>query len=179
MLTVGAAVKDVYPTWRQFMGMPEKADHVARSLREFGRIPADESWVYACMALRASAAQGVPLSVEVRDGAEWVPLEGRSDAAGEDLQFLVQDVNPAWHGATLGAYMEAGAAIHGGSYLRKVRGRLGGPPQELWWLSGAELEPVMGRTYPEAYEHRNPQTTGETYQARGTRAPPPARHPAK
>lgn len=170
MLTVprGSAVKDIYATWRAFFGIPEHSNGAPRDLKDMGRQPADEAWVYRCMDIRASEAAGVPLRVQVRDGSGWTDVDGTSDSAGADLQFLLDDVNPAWEGAGLQFYTEGGAAIHGGSYWRKVRGRLGGPPQELYWLSGADVEPVInpGDPFPTAYNYRPNGTVGEQYLAR-------------
>lgn len=159
------AVKDMGAAWRAFMGIPAGSEGVPTSLRDFGRQPADEAWVSVCVGIRIDAAQSVPLRVQVKDGKRWVDWEqaDRPDPAADALQWLLDDVNPEWQGAQLKAYLEAGFAVHGGSYLRKVRGRLGGPPQELFWISGAELEPVRGRTLVEGYRYT---TTGEVTPAR-------------
>lgn len=154
-LTTHRGAKDIAGVWRAFNGMPVGQPGVPTGLREFGHQPADEAWVYACMTIRSDNIAGVPCLVQVRDGDRWVPLEGKSDSAGEDLQRLLDDVNPAWEGASLQAFTDAGASIHGGSYWQKVRGRLGGPPQELHWLSGADVEPVIGSgPFPTEYLYR-------------------------
>ena len=154
-LTTHRGVKDIGGVWRQFMGISQNQPGVPTVLREFGRQPADEAWVYACMAIRSDNVAGVPLTVQVRVDKTWVPVEETSDAAAQDLQTLLDDVNPAWEGASLQAFTDAGASIHGGSYWRKVRGRLGGPPQELYWLSGADVEPnIKDGPFPAEYIHR-------------------------
>lgn len=162
------ATKDVSAVWKTFMGIPQGEGDMPRTLRDFAQQPADEAWVYRCMAVRAEAAQGIPLVVQIRDGKEWVPAEGRDDPAADALQFLLDDVNPAWHGALLQAYMEAGSVIHGGSYLRKVRGRLGGYPQELWWLSGADIQPQIPPTgsLPTSYRYQTMSAAPVDYDAR-------------
>ena len=165
----GAAVKDIYGVWRQFMGIPERGSPgVPTSLREFARQPADDAWVYTCMNIRATNVAGVPLRVQVHAGKEWLDIAERPDPAGEALQYLLDDVNPGWEGAQLQAYSEAGAVIHGGSYWRKVRGKFGGPPQELYWLSGAEVEPIIptGAAFPTEYEYRPQGIVGERIPAR-------------
>jgi HK97 family phage portal protein len=156
----GSAVRATQSEFKAFMGIPSASDGVPQSLLEFGRQPADEAWVFRCVHLKAMAVQSAPLRVEVRDGTEWVPLGAKSDSAGEDLQFLLDDVNPAWEGAQLQAYTSAGGCVHGGSYWLMVKGKYGGQPQELHWLSGALVEPEMGRTFPEGYWH-TPMGTGQ------------------
>src|SRR5262245_7030593 len=171
MFTMGLKA-DQYAHWRAYMGMPqEQTVPVPQSLREFGRQPADEAWVFRCMSIRADAAAGIPLRVHVKDGSSWTDVEEKPDGAGDDLQYLLDQVNEAWDGAQLQAYTEAGAAIHGGSYWLKVKGRMGGPPQELHWLSGADVQPIMGPTFPVEYEYRpeatnNPIPTGKRYPAK-------------
>ena len=155
MLDLTRGRKDIGGVFRQFMGISQGQPGGPTGLRDFGRQPADEAWVYTCMTIRSDNVAGVPLVVQVRDGKGWVPLEGVKDDAGEALQHLVDDVNPAWEGASLQAFTDAGASIHGGSYWRKVRGILGGPPQELHWLSGADVEPVIkDGPFPSEYIHR-------------------------
>ena len=166
-MAFGPATKDSYTNWRAFMGIPQQGLPVPRSLREFGRQPADEAFVFTCMTIRANAVAGIPLRVQSRTADGWVDIEESGDGAGEELQFLLDDVNPGWEGATLQAFTEAGAAIHGGSYWRKVRGRLGGRPQELHWMSGADVEARMGRSLPEWYTYQPPGTAhGEDIPAR-------------
>lgn len=154
MLDLTTGRKDIAGVFRQFMGISQGQPGVPTGLREFGHQPADEAWVYACMTIRSDNIAGVPLTVQVREGSTWVPIEGTSDSAGQDLQRLLDDVNPAWEGASLQAFTDAGASIHGGSYWLKTRGRLGGPPQELYWLSGADIEPVIDGPFPKEYIHR-------------------------
>ena len=149
----GSAVRATQSEFRAFMGLPMETSGVPEGLVEFGRQPADEAWVFRCVHLKAMAAQSVPLRVEVKDGENWVPLDSKPDSAGEELQFLLDDVNPAWEGAQLKAYTSAGGSVHGGCYWHMVKGKYGGKPQELHWLSGANVEPEMGRTWPEAYWH--------------------------
>ena len=169
MWQIGAAgIKDMYGVWRQFMGIPQETNGAPQTLRDFGRQPADEAWVYRCMDILSSNVAGVPLRVQVKSGKEWLDVGETTDSAAIDLQFLLDDVNPAWEGAHLQAYTEAGAFIHGGSYWRKVRGRLGGAPQELYWLSGADVEPIMGPgdPFPREYEYRPTGVTAERYPAK-------------
>jgi HK97 family phage portal protein len=154
--------------WFSFMGIGQNDSDVPRNLSDFARQPADEAWVYRCMSVRAENAQGIPLKVEIYGGKEWEPAEGQNDGPADDLQFLLDDVNPAWHGPQLQAYMEAGAAVHGGSYLRKVRGRFGGTPQELWWMSANDCKPdiLTGAAMPTSYTYQ-PNGAGATvYQAK-------------
>ena len=147
----GGSMRASQSEFQRIMGIPGESSGVPSSLLEFGRQPADEAWVFRCAHIKAMAAQSVPLRVEVLDGKVWTPVEATSDSAGEDLQFLLDDVNPAWEGSTLKAYTSAGGSIHGGCYWLLVKGKYGGMPQEIHWLSGALVEPAMGRTFPDGY----------------------------
>lgn len=154
---ISSAVKDIYAEWFK-RGMGDQAgDGVPRGLRAMGKLPADEAWVYNVTTKLADAAQSVELRVQTkrstststpgtptRARAEWVDIDDapRHDTAGEDLQELLIDVNPEWDGNQLQTYLEASDVIHGGCYLREVRGRLGGRPQELYWLPATDVEPV-------------------------------------
>lgn len=147
----GGSMRASQSEFQRIMGIPSESSGVPASLLEYGRQPADEAWVFRCAHIKAMAAQSVPLRVEVLDGKIWVPVEGTNDSAGTDLQFLLDDVNPAWEGSTLKAYTSAGGSIHGGCYWLLVKGKYGGIPQEIHWLSGALVEPAMGRTFPDGY----------------------------
>lgn len=155
--SITSAVKDIYAEWFK-RGMGDQAgDGVPSGLRAMGRLPADEAWVYNVTTKLSDAAQSVELRVQTRRSAttstpgsptrarsEWVDIDDapRHDSAGEDLQTLLTDVNPEWDGNQLQTYLEASDVIHGGCYLREVRGRLGGRPQELYWLPAPNVEPV-------------------------------------
>jgi len=154
----GSSVRASESEFKRIMGIPDEGKGIPKSLLDFARQPADEAWVFKCVHLKAMAAQSVPLRVEVKDGKEWVPLDGKSDGAGEDLQFLLDDVNPAWEGAQLQAYTSAAGSVFGGSYWLLISGKYGGVPQEIHWLSGADVEAIMGKTFPEQYEYRPPTT---------------------
>lgn len=141
------AVKDLGLAWKQFMGIPDTGSGW-RTLAEMGRAPADEAWVYACVRRRYTAAMGVPLKVYVKDARGPGPAirltsaDQSSNQAAKDLQLLLDDVNPVdMQGGDLKAYLEAGLAVWGEGYIQKVRGRLGGPPQELYWLRAADVTP--------------------------------------
>lgn len=154
----GGAVRASESEFKRIMGIPDEGLGIPKSLLDFARQPADEAWVYRCVSLKAMAATKPKLRVEVKDDDHWVPLDGMSDSAAEDLQWLLDDVNPAWEGAQLQAYLSASGSVHGGSGILVVRGRYGGQPQELHWLSAAHLEPEMGRTWPKGYWY-SPQGT--------------------
>ena len=156
------AVKDAYATWFKSGVAPPGTDTaVPRGLRAMGRVPADEAWVYNCVSKMALAAAGVPLRVQVKQAKEWVDVEEANDGAADDLQFLLDDVNPEWDGNQLQLYTEAADDIHGGCYYRKVRGRFGGRPQELYWLPATNVEPIKGRSFVDYYRYR-PDGTGES-----------------
>lgn len=161
------AMRDMSGAWRLFHGIDAGERDAYESLADFARAPADEAWVYRCVTIRFQAAQSVPLKVYLRRGKDRIPVEETGDAAGEDLQFLLDDANPvSMSGSDLKAYTEAGISVWGGSYWRKVRGRLGGPPQELHWLRTPDVDPVMGRTAPDAYTYGPTGSEAERYQRR-------------
>jgi HK97 family phage portal protein len=157
--SITAAVKDNYSNWKAFMGIPQEGGGVPRGLRAMGQVPADEAWVHSCVTKLSMAAQSVELRVQVREGKEWVDNADVSDGAADDLQLLLDDVNPEWDGNQLQMYIEASDDIHGGCYVRKVRGRFGGKPQELHWLPATNVEPIMGAKRVEKYEYR-PDSSG-------------------
>lgn len=158
------AQRDLAGSWYAVMGInPQEQALVAETAREIGRLPADEAWVYRCVNIKATFAQSVPLVVDVRDGSGWAPLEGKPDGAGADLQALLDDVNPVnMSGSDLKAWTVAATSVWGESEWQKVRGRLGGAPQELHWLRTPDLEPVMGASWIDAYRYRPEGSAVET-----------------
>ena len=148
------AIKDMGLAWRAFMGIPEGGP-AWRTLEDYARAPADEAWVYACVRRRYTAAMSVPLVVYVKNGPQRIPAADSGDQAAKDLQFLLDDVNPVdMQGADLKAWLEAGLAVWGEGYIRKVRGRLGGPPQELYWLRAADVTPDPDQGPVTGYRYR-------------------------
>jgi len=180
------AAKDAFKTlsgpagtwahWKAFMGIPQEGDGAPSGLRQMGRLPADEAWVYTVTDKLQKAVKSVELRVQVRRdesvSAPGSPTQRRiywddvdetpsRDGAAEDLQYLLDDVNPEWHGKQLQGYVEAADVIHGGSYVIKARGPLRGPPQEVYWLPAPNVEPVRpdGGSLVRAYDYR-PDGTG-------------------
>lgn len=167
LVSPDAAVRDFSGTWRQFMGIPEQSGaEMYRGLADYGKAPADEAWVYRCVAMKAMFAQATPLRVYLRQGKQRIPAEDSGDAAAEDLQALLDDVNPVnMNGSDLKAYTNAALSVWGESYVHKVRGRLGGPPQELWWLRAPDITPDKGRVWIDTYTYKA-GAGQETYRAR-------------
>lgn len=167
----------MYAHWKAFMGIPQSSDGVPHGLQAMGKVPADESWVYTCVSILGYAVAGIPLRVQVKQTTngriEWIDNDDAPDAVAKslgarDLQLLLDDVNAEWDGARLQLYTEVADGVHGGSYYAKVRGRLGGPPQELHWLSAAEVEPQRDdRGHVVGYEHR-PSPTAASKQYKTT-----------
>jgi HK97 family phage portal protein len=151
------AVRDISGTWMQFMGIPTDGGvSTYNSLSEYAKAPADEAWVYRCVALKAFFAQSVPLRVYVKDGRTRVPAEDTSNAAAQDLQGLLDDVNPVnMNGGDLKAFSTAAMSVWGENYVRKVRGRFGGAPQELWWLRAPDVKANMGRVWIDSYTYKS------------------------
>src|ERR1051326_4612735 len=135
------AIRDSGMTWKQFMGIPEGGLEEYRDLASFARAPADEAWVYSCIRRVYEAAQGVPLRVYVRVGKELIPADDEPSPEGDDLQALLDYANPVdATGTQLKAYTAASYKTWGESFIHKVRGRFGGPPQELYWLRAPDIE---------------------------------------
>src|SRR5512146_956365 len=167
-MIVGPTTKDISGTWQQFMGIP-MADYADayRTIADYGKAPADEAWVYRCVTLKAMFAQATPLRVYVKDGRERIPAEESGDAAAEDYQYLLDNVNPiSMNGSDLKFYTNAALSVWGENYVKKVRGRLGGPPQELWWLRAPDMRPNRDRVWIGSWTHSPTDGQVETYQRR-------------
>lgn len=162
------STRDFSGTWRQFMGIPEGPSIDAyRTMSDFAKAPADEAWVYRCVNLKAAFAQGVPLRVYVKSGKELTPVEDTTDGAAQDLQGLLDDVNPiSMNGSDLKAFTIGALSVWGENYWRKVRGRLGGEPKELWWLAADEVTPKVGRVWIDSYDYTGRDRVTENYPAR-------------
>jgi len=163
-----AGQKDFSGTWQQFMGIPQGDQaEMYRGLADYGKAPADEAWVYRCVSMKAMFAQGVPLRVYLRDGKQRIPAEDSGNSAAEDLQALLDDVNPVnMNGSDLKAYSNAALSVWGTNYVRKVRGRLGGPPQELWWLRAPDVRANKGRVWIDSYTYQPDTAASEDYLAK-------------
>jgi len=164
----GAGLRAMSAEWFSFNGINRhEGAQIMHSLAEYGKAPADEAWVYRCVALKAGFAQSVPLLVELRDGSGWMRAEESNDGAALDLQGLLDDVNPVnMNGSDLKAWSVAATSVWGETYWRKVRGRFGGAPQELFWLRSPDLEPKKGRVWIDTYEYHPTSGATESYPAR-------------
>ncbi len=163
-----AGIRDISAQWRAFMGIPAPdGAAVYRTMADYASAPADEAWVFRCVNLKAAFAQGVPLRVWVKDGPARIPAEEAGNAAAEDLQGLLDDVNPvSMNGSDLKAFTVAALSVWGETHWRKVRGRFGGPPQELWWLQSDHLTPNVGRVWIDSYDYRTANGEIENYRTR-------------
>ena len=138
------ATRDGAVAWMTIMGIPQDRDNVDqyRSLQSLASAPADEAWVYACVQKRFEAAASVPLRVYVKVGKELVPVEDEPSPEGDDLQFLLDNINGKdMTGAEFRGYNAASRAVWGGCGWKKVRGRLFNDTQELYWLRAPDLTP--------------------------------------
>lgn len=158
------AAKNLAPAFFSFNGIAQQGDDipVPHSLREYALTPADEPWVYSCLNRLFMSMQQVPLRVYVQEGRDRVPLWDTKNGAGDDLQGLLDNINDdAMNGADFRGYTTAAYFAWGGSYWKKVRGRLGGPPQQLYFLPAPDVTPK-----------KNPAVVGSiasyTYQPNGT-----------
>lgn len=137
------ATRDLSGAWYAVMGIDRDAPPEYRTPSAFAQAPADEAWVYSCVKRLYSSAQSVPLRVYVKHGRDLVPAADEPSPEGDDLQYLLDYINPVdMTGEDMKAYSMASRAVWGESFLKKVRGRLGGPPQELYWLRAPDMTPV-------------------------------------
>jgi phage portal protein BeeE len=130
--------------WMSIMGIPQGGDGIEayKTLESFARAPADEAWVYACVAKRFEAAASVPLRVYVKRGKELIPVEDEPSAEGDALQQLLDTINGRdMTGAEFRGYNAASRTVWGGCGWKKVRGRLLRDTQELYWLRAPDLTP--------------------------------------
>ena len=142
------AVRDAN-TWKVFMGITEDNQDEFVSAVQFARAPADEAWVYSCIRRLYTSAQSVPLRVYSKVGRDLVTVEDTQDPDGLELQYLLDNVNPIdMNGSDLKAYTVAGYGAWGGAYWKKVRGKFGGRPRELFYLRVPDVraEAPDGRT---------------------------------
>lgn len=137
-----SAIRDSAVAWKTLMGIPQSKDNIDsyQSLQALSSAPADEAWVYACVAARFRAAASVRFRVYYRDGSDLVPAENRPTYASGDLQGLLD--NPVdMTGSEARGYNQASRTVWGGCGWKKVRGRLSGTPKELYWLRAPDLTP--------------------------------------
>jgi hypothetical protein len=154
--------KDSLATWQAFFGMLEQSTDRYTTRYDWAKAPADEAFVYAAIRLRALASSSVPLRVYVRDGKDLVPSALSNDTDANDLQELLDFVNPeTMSAADLKATIMSSLSVYGEAYLLKTRGKLGGRPRELHFLNPAFITPVMGDRWIESYEYR-PQGTAQS-----------------
>ena len=128
-------------TWKVFMGITEENMSYAR---DFASMPATDAWVYACIRRLVTAAQSVPIRVYQyqSDGLDLEPVIGTGNPAGMALQRTLDFVNPVdMNWSDLIAYTYAGKKLWGGCYWKKVRGKFGGMPQELYFLRAPDTKP--------------------------------------
>lgn len=150
------ALRDLSGAWYAVMGIDQRRDgpQILDTLSSYGRAPAEESWVYRCVNLKAQFDQGVPLRVYVKDGHELTPAEDSNNAAAQDLQNLLDDVNPVnMNGSDLKAFTSASMSCWGENYVRKVRGKIYGI-KELWWLRAPDISLNRGATWIDSFNYR-------------------------
>jgi HK97 family phage portal protein len=136
------ATRDMSAAWFAFMGIDRDAPPEYRTPSAFAKAPADEAWVYSCVNKIASSGAGVPLRVYVKHGRDLVPAADEPTPEGDDLQYLLDNANPVdMTGTDLKSYNLAAHTVWGETFMGKVRGRRGGPPQELYWLRAPDMTP--------------------------------------
>ena len=152
------ATRDGAVAWMTIMGIPQSRDNVDQydSLAELANAPADEAWVYACVAKRFKAAVSVPMVVYVRNGKSLTPAYESGVAMATDLQFVLDNVNGLdMTGTEFRGYSQASRAVWGGCGWKKVRGGISGRTRELYWLRAPDLKPksANGR-WVDTWEYR-------------------------
>ena len=138
------AVRDSAIAWKTIMGIPQTSDNIDEyaSLEALANAPADEAWVYACVAARYRAAESVRMRVYIRDGQDLVPQELQPTYAGQDLQHLIDNVNGIdMTGSEFRGYTQASRTVWGGCGWKKVRGTISKTTKELYWLRAPDLTP--------------------------------------
>lgn len=152
---INPSKKDSLATWMAFFGMLEEDSGEYSKPTDWARAAADEAFVYACVKLKAMSASAVPLRVYVKANHDLVPADLAEDAEAAEYQKLLDTVNPySMSAADFKGSIVASLAVYGEAYVRKVRGRLGGAPQELYLLRPTDITPKVGKTWIESYEYR-------------------------
>lgn len=137
------AVRDLSGAWYAVMGIDRDDPIRYKSASEWAKAPADEAWVYSCVRRIYQAGASTPLRVYVRRGKERIDARDEPSPEGDDLQHLLDYVNPIdMTGNDLKAFSLASEVVWGEWYWKKVRGKFGGPPQELYFLRSPDIEPV-------------------------------------
>ena len=152
------AARDTSVAWMTFMGIPQQTDGIDTysKLADYSDAPADVAWVMACVSRIFNAAASTPLRVYVKNGKDLTPLDDDPTPAGDDLQYLLDNVNPVdMTGSELRGYTAASRKVWGGWYWQRVRGRLLHDTQELYWLRVPDVTPKSqdGRSI-DYYEYR-------------------------
>lgn len=163
------AARDTSVAWLSLMGIPQQTDGVDQydSLESYSKAPADEAWVFSCVQRIFNAAASVPLRVYVKVGKDLVPAADEPSPEGDDLQYLLDNVNPIdMTGSEMKGYTAASRKVWGGWYWYKVRGRYGGATQELYWLRVPDVKPVSrdGRSI-DWYDYNPTARTGQSVSA--------------
>jgi len=162
------AARDTSVAWMTFMGIPQQTDGIDTysRLSDYSNAPADVAWVMACVTRIFNAYAGTPLRVYVKAGKELIPADDSPTPASEDLQYLLDTVNPVdMTGSEMRGYIAASRKVWGGWYLKKVKGSLLHDTQELYWLRVPDVTPKSddGRSV-KWYEYR-PTRPGSIAQA--------------
>ena len=118
------AARDTSVAWMTFMGIPQEQGIDSYSkLADYSNAPADAGWVFACVQRLYNCAAGTPLRVYVKEGKELTPWEDKVTPAAQDLQYLLDTVNPVdMTGSEMRGYIVASRKVWGGWYLAKARG---------------------------------------------------------
>jgi hypothetical protein len=138
-----------------FFGMLEDEPGEYSKPSDWARAAADEAFVYACVKLKSMSASAVPLRVYVKVGNDLIPADLSKDVEAAEYQKLLDNINPySMSSSDFKGSLVASLAIYGEAYVRKVRGRMGGAPQELYLLRAIDVHPKVGKTWIESYEYR-------------------------
>jgi HK97 family phage portal protein len=144
-----------------FFSMTDEQSGDYNGPRDWARAAADEPFVHACIKLKAMSAGTVPLRVYVRQDHNLIPADLANDEVASEYQALLESINPYNMSASdFRGTLIASLSIYGEAYVRKVRGRLGGPPQELYILKPTDIKPKMGKVWIDSYIYQ-PGKPGE------------------
>jgi HK97 family phage portal protein len=146
--------KDSLASWMAFFGMTDAQSGDYSGPRDWARAAADEPFLNACIKLKSMSAGAVPLRVYVRQENNLIPADLAKDADAAEYQKLLDTINPySMSASDFRGTLVASLSVYGEAYVRKVRGKMGGPPQELYLIRPIDITPKMGKTWIEAYEY--------------------------
>src|ERR1700690_1204453 len=152
-------VKALSSEWFSTQGIGHQDDlSLAESPEELRGLLSRGPWVASIMDDVMIDTAGVPLVVYIR-GADSAsseePAGDSSDNRAKAIQFLLDDVNDSMTGSDLTAWHMMSELTWGEDYWAKIRGPIGGAPQELRWLRPPNTTPNLTGAKITSYTYRS------------------------